>query len=87
MTEDVYTKLALHLDEMPIGAPMSDELIKILSILFSPEEAELATGLPFMNPSLEQLSRITGMPVGELEAMLDGMVSKGIVFRREKGAR
>lgn len=84
MPEDVYEALAQHLDEMPIGAPMSDELLGILRILFTPDEAELATKLPFMNSTLDDLSGMTGVPAGELEAILDGMVSKGTVFRSSK---
>jgi electron transport complex protein RnfB len=85
MQDDVYVVLAQHLDEMPIGAPMSDELLEILRILFDPEEAELAAKLPFMNSSLEELSGMTTMPAVELENILNRMVSKGTVFRRAKG--
>ncbi|MEW6554764.1 MAG: 4Fe-4S binding protein [Actinomycetota bacterium] len=85
MADDVYVALAKHLDEMPIGAPMSDELMGILRILFTPEEAELGKSLPFMNSTLEEISDAVGMPVGELEGTLDGMVSKGTVFRSVKG--
>jgi ferredoxin len=85
MQDDVYKTLAQHLDEMPIGAPMSDELLEILRILFTPEEGELAAKLPFMNSTLDELSGMTGMPCEELEVMLDGMVSKGTVFKRAKG--
>jgi len=49
MPDDVYDVLARHLDEMPVGAPMSDELMGILHILFTPEEAEIGSKLPFMN--------------------------------------
>jgi H+/Na+-translocating ferredoxin:NAD+ oxidoreductase subunit B len=85
MQDDMYTVLARHLDEMPIGAPMSEELLQILRILFTPEEAELAAKLPFMNTSLEELSAMIAMPQDELEEILDGMVSKGTVFRRARG--
>jgi ferredoxin len=84
MADDVYTALVQHLDEMPIGAPMSDDLMEILRILFTPEEAELAVKLPFMNSTLEELSGMTGMPTEKLEPMLDTMVSKGTVFKKGK---
>jgi Na+-translocating ferredoxin:NAD+ oxidoreductase subunit B len=85
MMEDVYEALAGHLDEMPVGAPMSEELLEILHILFTPQEAELGTKLPFMNTGLDELSGMTGVPLTELEPILDGMVSKGTVFRSSKG--
>ncbi len=84
MSDDVYVALAQHLDEMPVGAPMSDDLMGILRILFNPEEAELGAKLPFMNTTLDDLSGMTGMPAGELEAALEGMVSKGTVFKSVK---
>jgi electron transport complex protein RnfB len=85
MPEDIYEVLARHLDEMPVGAPMSDELLEILRILFTPEEAELGASLPFMNATLEDISGATGMPAEQLQGVLDGMVSKGTVFRSAKG--
>lgn len=84
MAEDVYVKLARHLDEMPVGAPMSDELLEILRILFTPEEAELGSMLPFMNFTPEDISAAAGVPPAELETALDGMVSKGTVFKSVK---
>ena len=85
MADDVYLALAEHLDEMPIGAPMSDELLEILRILFTPEEAELGARLPFMNAELGGLSATTGVPPQELEGILDSMVAKGTVFKSTKG--
>ena len=84
MQDDVYAKLARHLDEMPVGAPMSEDLMGILRILFTPEEAELGAMLPFMNTPLEELAGMTGMDAGELETALEAMVSKGTVFKSAK---
>jgi len=85
MPGDAYLALAEHLDEMPMGAPMSDELMEILHILYTPEEAELAVKLPFAESTLEGLSGMTGMPVEELDPMLDAMVAKGTVFKLMMG--
>jgi electron transport complex protein RnfB len=85
MPDDVYLALAKHLDEMPMGAPMSDELMEILHIIYTPEEAELAVKLPFAESTLEELSGMTGMPVEDLEPMLDAMASKGTVFKLMMG--
>jgi Pyruvate/2-oxoacid:ferredoxin oxidoreductase delta subunit len=81
MPDTVYLALAEHLDEMPMGAPMCDELMEILHILYTPEEAELAVKLPFAEAPLEELSGMTGMPAEELEPMLDTMAVKGTVFK------
>jgi electron transport complex protein RnfB len=85
MPDDEYTALIQHLDEMPVGAPMSDELMEILRILYTPEEAELAAKLPFMNATLQEISEMTDMSPEELETMLESMASKGTVFKRVKG--
>ena len=85
MPDDVYVALAEHLNEVFVRAPMSDELMQILHILFTPEEAELAITLSFAESNLEELSGMTGMPTEELETMLDAMASKGTVFKLMKG--
>ena len=84
MEDEVYRELARHLDEMPVGAPMSDELLEILRHLFTPEEAALAARLPFMNTSLDELSRLLSRSAEELEAALDAMALKGTVFRSSR---
>jgi NAD-dependent dihydropyrimidine dehydrogenase PreA subunit len=44
MSEDVYKRLAKHLDELPAGYPETESSVelRILRRLFTPEEAELA---------------------------------------------
>ena len=84
MEDEVYRALAEYLDRMPIGAPMSEELLDILRILFTPEEAELAVRLPAFNTSLEDIAKMTGMQEDRLGEMLDTMASKGTVFKSVK---
>jgi ferredoxin len=84
MKDEVYRALAEHLDRMPVGAPMSAELLEILRVLFTPEEARLAAKLPFFNTPLPEIARATGMREDELRVMLDAMASKGTVFRSVK---
>jgi electron transport complex protein RnfB len=81
MPDAIYKALVEHLNEMPIKAPMSDEFMEILKILFVPEEAELAVKLPFSNSTLGELSVATGMPEDRLEGTLDTMASRGTVFK------
>ena len=85
MSTDVYVKLAEYVNMAPVGAPMSDKLIEILKILFTPEEADLAQKIPFLNTDLPTLSEKTGMDEGHLKEMLVGMAKKGTVFMNEKG--
>ncbi len=83
--KDVYVELAEHLDEAPIGAPLSEELLEILRILYTPEEAELAVRLPFSSQTLEELAEMLNRHPQELGEMLERMASKGTVFRKRRG--
>ena len=90
---DIYRRLQQHLDKMPIGFPSvkSGADIRILKHLFTPEEAKIAMLLRFgWERDLEPLdviykrSKNTGLSLGELEKILDRMVSKGsTMFKRE----
>ena len=85
MSDDVYVKLAKYLDTAPVGAPMTDNLLEILKILYTPEEAELAVKVPFLNTDLPTLVELTGMEEDKLGGMLVKMAKKGTVFLSEKG--
>ena len=52
--EDIYTKLQLHLDTMPIGFPKAENGsdIRVLKAFFSPEEANMVLFINF-KPSTE----------------------------------
>ena len=50
-----YGLLQKRLAQKPQGAPDSPTLMKILSLLFKPEEAELARHLPHNFASLDTL--------------------------------
>ena len=85
MSRDVYVKLSQYLDMAPIGAPLTDDLIAILEILYTPEEAELAVKIPFFNTDFPTLVQTTGMPEDRLKEMLVSMAKKGTVFMSDKG--
>jgi electron transport complex protein RnfB len=80
---DVYRRLQKHLDELPIGYPAttSGVEIRILRRLFTPEEAEVALGLSALPETVETIQRRRpGRTLGELERLLEGMVSRGVIF-------
>ena len=81
----MYDQLADYLNAMPVGAPKTAELMEILKIVYTEEEAELAVKLPFLPMTLDALADRTGMDEAKLESMLKSMVKKGIVFE-ELGA-
>lgn len=82
----LYEKLAKHLDQGIMGAPMSPALMGILEILFPDDEAEIAVRLPMQNRSLSELKEIyPDLP--NLEAKLNRMVARGTVFTSQKAGQ
>lgn len=80
-TTDSYEQLARHMDQAPIGAPHTAELVEILQVLFSPAEAELAARLPFKPTGLEELAQDLGMETGKLGHTLEAMADRGLVYQ------
>lgn len=79
-SEQAYGSLQKRLAQKVQGAPDSPTLMKILSMLFSPEDAELARRLPHRFASLDSLSKTLKTPKEELSSKLTDMARRGIVF-------
>lgn len=83
-----YRLLQQTLDRKIAGAPESPTLTKILKLLWSPEEAELARRLPSTPQKLDVLARKLGVPEDELGDKLTEMAQRGVVIDLEvKGER
>ena len=82
---DVYEELREHLDKHPTGAPKAPEILEILSILFSPEEAKVAAAMPFLPMTAERIAERVGVPAGDAKSRLESLADKGLVYAREKG--
>jgi len=78
-----YRLLGQRLDRHVTGAPESPTLMKILKLLFSPEEAELARKIPGRPTSLAVLSRKLGIPGDELAGKMTEMAQRGLIFDLE----
>jgi Na+-translocating ferredoxin:NAD+ oxidoreductase subunit B len=77
--EEVYTRLAKKLDELPNGFPATDNGVelRILSKIFEPDEAEMALKLRPLPETNEAIAERLGKPAEEMQAILDRMVEKG----------
>lgn len=75
-----YRMLQKRLDRHITGAPESDTLIKILRLLFSPDEARLAQKIPTRPITLNGLSRKLNIPREELKDKMDDMATRGLVI-------
>jgi len=87
-SEREYRLLQQRLDRNVTGAPDSPAFMKILRILFSPEDAALARRFPGRPMTLEALSQKLGIPQDELSDKITDMARRGLVLDVEhKGQR
>lgn len=85
--EREYHLLQKRLDNFVTGAPYSPTFMKILKLLFSPEEAELARQLPSQLTPLEVLSQKLGIPGDELGDKMTEMAQQGLVIDLEHNGK
>lgn len=80
--EDVYKKLARHLDNTPSGYPETDSGVelRILKHLFTLQEAELALSLVMMPEPVEAIAERAGKTPEEIEPVLIEMGRKGTLI-------
>jgi len=76
-----------RLNKYPIGLPDTDKLRRILEILFSEEEAFVASRFPLTEATLQELIRATGWEAERLEAKLEEMANKGLVMDNTYGGK
>lgn len=69
-----------RLNKYPIGLVDSEKLREILSLLFSEQEAYIASRFPLEETTLPELARRTKMPEEDLLPALDRMADKGLVM-------
>jgi len=84
MPEHLYEKLRELIDVHPLGCPPSPEVIELLKILFSEDEARVALGLGFIPFALDEIARRVGVDPIEAEPHLESLADKGVVYAREK---
>lgn len=74
-----YKKLQGRLDKYPVGAPKSKELYEILKILYTTEEAEIASLMPMKPATLKEISQRCKKDKKTLTEMLDKMADRGLI--------
>ena len=75
-----YRLLQRRLDQKVTGAPDSPTFTKILKLLFTPEEAEVARRMPARMTSLNALSHKLEIPENELNDKMTEMAKRGVVL-------
>lgn len=87
--EDVYKRLARHLDNTPGGYPETESGVelRILKQLFTTEEAELDLSLIMMPEPAASIAARAGKDVDQIEPILKEMGKKGLIVHiNKKGA-
>jgi Na+-translocating ferredoxin:NAD+ oxidoreductase subunit B len=87
MKEDVYKRLAKHLDRLPIPFPATESgvEIRILKRWFTPEEAEIALAMRGYPEPVSAIAKRLGKEPAALAPVLEDMSKKGLIFRISKG--
>jgi ferredoxin len=78
--KDSLVPLIDRLNKYPIGLFDNDKLRRILELLFSKEEAYVASRFPLQEATLAELCRKTKLPADRLERILETMADKGLVM-------
>lgn len=84
MPENIYEKLREMLDVHPMGCPPAPEIIEILKILFTADEAAVALGLDFRPFSVDEIAARAGVDSQAAGLHLESLADKGMVFARRK---
>ena len=75
-SESGYASLVERLNRAPQGAPPSENLNKILSILFTEREAELVTLLPIKPFTTAKAAKIWKMDINDTHKVLQSLASR-----------
>ncbi|EMU54439.1 4Fe-4S dicluster domain-containing protein [Clostridium butyricum] len=81
--KDAYKSLEERLNKFPQGAPPSETLYKILSMMFTEKEAELVAQLPIKAFNIKTAALIWKVKESEAEKILDTLASKALILDLE----
>jgi ferredoxin len=78
--EHLYHHLGRKIDGLQTRTPWNNAFYSLLAALYTPEEAQLLVKMPNGLSTLGRIERITRYDRTELQAMLDRLSAKGLVF-------
>lgn len=79
-----YQGLAERINKFPQGAPESESLFRILSILFSEKEAGLVSQLPIKPFTVAMASRIWKLDLATTQNILENLASRAMLLDMEQ---
>lgn len=77
----VYEKFSEWLATAPMGFAESDDYLLLIKARYTPEDADLLTGMPFSDSTLEELADLKDMVPADLGPRLDALAEKGLVWK------
>ncbi|MGD9347304.1 MAG: 4Fe-4S binding protein [Candidatus Aminicenantes bacterium] len=89
MKNDVYSRLAVHLDDLPGGYPSTESGVelRILRRLFTSEEAEMALHLSVLPEEVKVIAHRAKLSLEKTKALLDKMYQKGLILKIKRKSR
>jgi Fe-S-cluster-containing hydrogenase component 2 len=89
--QDIYLRLAQHLEDLVMGYPFNDALTDLLKEMFSPVEAEVALAIPNNLPPLEVVDRQTivdrcNLPESTVADALQSLSARDLLYTRKTQA-
>lgn len=85
VAKDIYRKLGTTIDNTPVRTPWNKAFRSMLEALYTPQEAELVTKMPYRPSSIGRIQAVSGMPQARLQNMLNDLCSKGLVLDVREG--
>lgn len=83
VAKETFKSLEDRLNKFPQGVPPSETLYKILSVLYTEEEAALVAKLPIRPFNISMASKIWNVSLSEAEFMLESLASKALILDTE----
>jgi len=87
IAKDIYRQLGQTLDNTPVRMPWTPAMRAMLESLYTPEEADLVTRMPYRPSTIERIASLTGVEEARLRRLLPGMCGKGLVCDIHDGAK
>ena len=79
-SKKLYRKLGRKIDNLPMRAPWNETFYEILRELYSQKEADVFVKMPYGLSDLNRVAQVTKYESSELQKILEGMCSKGLVM-------
>ncbi|GAB1409951.1 4Fe-4S binding protein [Desulfovibrionales bacterium] len=79
-SKDAYLRLGQRLDLAPVRTPWTPVFHDLLTALYTPDEADLVSRLPYRPSSLTRIATMLDEPETALQSRLETLCTKGLVL-------